>query len=614
VTFRTRLLAGLGAVVLIPLTVMALGVRREMASRLTSQYEQRASTVVGVIRARLERESDDIAARLEALRAAIRSDNRFRAAAVQRLSAERPYLLDYAERVMRITGLSMLRIQDESGRILSSGHFRNEFDLREPELVEGLTAFADRTALVEARTAEGTFVALARLDSTRLGGRQFWLVGGTRVNRVYLGRITGGQDVSVSLVYPGGVLSSDSTVERLLQGALDETGTSRDSVCGSGSRGRGRKRRGCESPGCASAYRGGASDDRTTSTPSQRRRTLLRSVDRWFLTILVLTAGAALLLALWLASHLSRPLVLLARKTELLDLDRLTVDFASRRRDEIGELSRLLGAMTERLRALLGAMTERLRASATTLRAVERRAAMGDLARQVNHDVKNGLMPIRNILRHLSQVASEQPERLGEVFHERRPTLESSVAYLETLASKYARLSPIVGRQRSDVNAVIEQVVADMGSTQSADVQLRLQRDVPQVAGDTVALRRIVENLVGNARDSIERRQGTVSIETASVGGVEPRVQIAVRDTGRGMTREELDRAFDDFYTTKSSGTGLGLSIVRRLIMDLNGALRVESEPGVGTTVTVLLPLAAPTSRDDERKAEGPRNERLEAV
>jgi signal transduction histidine kinase len=604
VTFRTRLLAGLGAVVLIPLTVMALGVRREMASRLTSQYEQRASTVVGVIRARLERESDDIAARLEALRAAIRSDNRFRAAAVQRLSAERPYLLDYAERVMRITGLSMLRIQDESGRILSSGHFRNEFDLREPELVEGLTAFADRTALVEARTAEGTFVALARLDSTRLGGRQFWLVGGTRVNRVYLGRITGGQDVSVSLVYPGGVLSSDSTVERLLQGALDETGTSRDSLFG------GAIVRELAIPyvdpaaadvaGSAEAANRQVAQARiVVAHPTTELRTLLRSVDRWFLTILVLTAGAALLLALWLASHLSRPLVLLARKT----LDRLTVDFASRRRDEIGELSRLLGAMTERLRA-----------SATTLRAVERRAAMGDLARQVNHDVKNGLMPIRNILRHLSQVASEQPERLGEVFHERRPTLESSVAYLETLASKYARLSPIVGRQRSDVNAVIEQVVADMGSTQSADVQLRLQRDVPQVAGDTVALRRIVENLVGNARDSIERRQGTVSIETASVGGVEPRVQIAVRDTGRGMTREELDRAFDDFYTTKSSGTGLGLSIVRRLIMDLNGALRVESEPGVGTTVTVLLPLAAPTSRDDERKAEGPRNERLEAV
>jgi signal transduction histidine kinase len=608
VTFRTRLLAGLGAVVLIPLTVMALGVRREMASRLTSQYEQRASTVVGVIRARLERESDDIAARLEALRAAIRSDNRFRAAAVQRLSAERPYLLDYAERVMRITGLSMLRIQDESGRILSSGHFRNEFDLREPELVEGLTAFADRTALVEARTAEGTFVALARLDSTRLGGRQFWLVGGTRVNRVYLGRITGGQDVSVSLVYPGGVLSSDSTVERLLQGALDETGTSRDSLFG------GAIVRELAIPyvdpaaadvaGSAEAANRQVAQARiVVAHPTTELRTLLRSVDRWFLTILVLTAGAALLLALWLASHLSRPLVLLARKTELLDLDRLTVDFASRRRDEIGELSRLLGAMTERLRA-----------SATTLRAVERRAAMGDLARQVNHDVKNGLMPIRNILRHLSQVAREQPERLGEVFHERRPTLESSVAYLETLASKYARLSPIVGRQRSDVNAVIEQVVADMGSTQSADVQLRLQRDVPQVAGDTVALRRIVENLVGNARDSIERRQGTVSIETASVGGVEPRVQIAVRDTGRGMTREELDRAFDDFYTTKSSGTGLGLSIVRRLIMDLNGALRVESEPGVGTTVTVLLPLAAPTSRDDERKAEGPRNERLEAV
>jgi signal transduction histidine kinase len=65
-----------------------------------------------------------------------------------------------------------------------------------------------------------------------------------------------------------------------------------------------------------------------------------------------------------------------------------------------------------------------------------------------------------------------------------------------------------------------------------------------------------------------------------------------VADTGTGMTEAELNRAFDDFYTTKPGGSGLGLSIVRRLILDLEGTLRVETEPGSGTRVLVDLPLA----------------------
>lgn len=613
-TFRTRLLAGLGVVALIPLTVMALGVRREMASRLTSQYERRANTMVSVVRARIEREGDDVAARLEELKTAVRGDNRFRAAAVRRLPAERSYLLDYAERVMRLMGLSMLQIQDGSGRILSSGHFRNEFDLSEPELVDGLAALAGRTALVPARTAEGPFVALARLDSVRLGGLPFSLVGGTRVDRGYLRRMAGGQDVGVSLVYPGGMLSSDSTVERFLQDAFAHGGRRwndwesawRDSSS------LGAIVRELTLPyvdpmarvGVAAGANSEVAEARFVVThPTTELRALLRSVDRWFLTILVLTGGAAFLLALWLASHLSRPLVSLARKTETLDLDRLNVDFASRRRDEIGELSRLLGSMTERLRA-----------SMAKLREVERRVAMGDLARQVNHDIKNGLTPIRNILRHLSQVAQERPECLNDVFQERRSTLESSVTYLETLASKYARLSPALGRQRCDVNAVIERAAADVGSARQAALVVRLQVGLPDVPADPVALRRILDNLVGNALDSVEPGRGTVTVETSSISDGEPGVQIVVRDSGHGMTQEELDRAFDDFYTTKAAGTGLGLSIVRRLVMDMNGALQVASEPGVGTTVRVRLPLGDRSSREVEGRGEGRKHERREAV
>ena len=67
-------------------------------------------------------------------------------------------------------------------------------------------------------------------------------------------------------------------------------------------------------------------------------------------------------------------------------------------------------------------------------------------------------------------------------------------------------------------------------------------------------------------------------------------IWLTVADTGRGMSSEESGRIFTDFYTTKEGGTGLGLSIVRRLVMDLQGTIRVESGPGAGTRMVVELP------------------------
>jgi signal transduction histidine kinase len=562
-SFRTRLFLVIVLAVLLPLGALAFGVRREMERRLTAEYEGRVTSMAAVVEADLKRESEMVAARLAALGRDLARDNRFRLAAVQGQPAARSYLLDYAGGAMRLSGLSLLQVQDSAGRILSSGHFRNEFDQFQPELPRLLTAQPGTLTLIRTRTAEAPLLALSRIDSFRVGGRSFTLIGGIEAQDRLLSRPAFNRDLGVTLVYPGAdpVESSGPGIVRELPlpyvDLLRGPGVTLDTA-------------------------------RFVVTQSLATLDALRqSVDRWFGIALGLTLALAIVLAAWLSIRVSRPLRELARKTSEIDLDRLDQSFESERRDEIGALSRLLGAMTERLRI-----------SSSTLREAERRAAVGDLARQVTHDIKNGLAPIRNVLRHFSQVLREDPQLLAGVFEERKGTLESSVEYLENLARNYDRLSPGLRRQPCDVNAVVEQVLRDT-SRDGADVRARLAGQLPPVMDDGLMLRRILENLVGNALDSVAGRSGanvTVSTEPAGAGPEPSQVRITVADTGPGMSRSELERAFDDFYTTKPGGTGLGLSIVRRLILDLNGSLRVETEPGTGTRVIVELPARAAES------------------
>jgi signal transduction histidine kinase len=243
------------------------------------------------------------------------------------------------------------------------------------------------------------------------------------------------------------------------------------------------------------------------------------------------------------------------------------------------------------LSRLLGELTSRLRSSTARVREAEHRATVGDLARQVNHDIKNGLIPLRNVMRHLSEVQRDDPAALPTVYAERRQTVDSSLAYLETLATSYARLSPPANRRPCDLNALIADVASAAQARERVDVEADLAGHLPNVVGDPIAFRRILENLVANAVDSLESKPGRITISTASIQrDGEPAVRMTVADTGRGMTTEEAGKIFNDFYTTKEGGTGLGLSIVRRLVMDVQGTIGVESAPGQGTRVIIEIP------------------------
>jgi signal transduction histidine kinase len=468
---------------------------------------------------------------------------------------------------MRLTGLSMLQIQDGDGQILSSGHFRNEHGRSEPGLAAALGSAGD-VAFVATRGPERDFPALARARTFLLSGRSFTIVGGVAVDEAFLARLARDRAIIVSLSYPGGQLSTahakpaatdDSAVGELHVPLI------RDGAAGP--------------PEIVQARL-------DVTQPLTPLRALQRSADSWFLLTAAGTSVVALVLAVWVSSRIGRPLTALAEKTAVLDLDRLDVDFDSGS-DEVGRLSRLLGDLAARLRT-----------SAARVREAERRATVGELARQINHDIKNGLIPLRNVMRHLAQVERDDPHALPVVFAERRPTVDSSLAYLETLATSYQRLSPPLDRRDCDLNALITEVVRAAQGHEQVEFATDLT-SVPQVIGDPVALRRILENLTANAVDSLAGNRGRITVSTRLVERErEPTVvQVIVADTGRGMSADESKRIFEDFYTTKEGGAGLGLSIVRRLVMDLGGTIGLESVAGQGTRMIVDIPAGAPGRR-----------------
>src|SRR5262245_20986078 len=560
VTFRTRLLLAFTATTLASVSLLALGMRRQLTARLVAENTRRVDDLAKVAMEDLSRENASISARLATLARSVAADNNLRLA-VRGAQNERSLLLDWAQGAMRMTGLSMLQLQDEEGRILSSGHFRNEFDRLDPVLPALLARSSNRATVVTVRTPEGPLLVLAREDSVTIGDRRFTLVGGITIDRAFLRGFARGNDVSLSVVTPDGTVSSDSASPSGSASAVQRQ------------------------PLAYIGARDGARADSMEVAPasvvvthsSAELDALRRDVNRWFAIALGIASLGAVGLALWLSAGLSRPLAELTRAISTMALDGPELELATGRDDEIGTLAKRFGVMGRRLRA-----------SATQLREAERRATVGQMARQVNHDIKNGLIPIRNVVQHLAQVQEREPDQLATIFNERRPTLESSIGYLDTLARNYARLTPKTERRSFDVSAVARDAVGS-ASADDAVVQAKVAESLPPVVGDPVLLRRILDNLLRNAIESLPSGKGTVTLETrrAPKGNG---VWVIVTDTGRGMSEHELAHAFDDFHTTKATGTGLGLSVVRRLTADLQGELRVESAPGRGTTFTIDLP------------------------
>jgi signal transduction histidine kinase len=332
---------------------------------------------------------------------------------------------------------------------------------------------------------------------------------------------------------------------------------------------------------------------------SLRRARMSQSIRDYLTPVLAgLAAGLAALVALGtiqLAGHLSRQL---SRPIDELIAwtGRLT------RGEPLPDQPPAKGAPEfDVLRSSFRAMASDL--AAARARAVEaaQLRAFRDLARQVAHELKNPLTPLRFATQRLAQDARPDQRELLEIVAGESERIEQMARDFSTLGKlPEGPPAPV------DLSELVETLVK---STVPPDITARVEKapDLPLVSAHYEPLRRALHNLVLNACDACEAGRGgapapgraeatpprgeiTVALRTAADGAA-PAVEIAVRDNGVGIPAGQLERIFEPYFTTKAKGTGLGLAIVRQTIHDHGGTIGVASEPGRGTTFTVTLPV-----------------------
>ncbi|MFY9661069.1 MAG: ATP-binding protein [Terriglobales bacterium] len=229
----------------------------------------------------------------------------------------------------------------------------------------------------------------------------------------------------------------------------------------------------------------------------------------------------------------------------------------------------------------------------------QKQAAWREVARRVAHEIKNPLTPIalsaERIHRHLMRGTVPDAASL-EVIRTCSETIRNAVETVRTLVDEFSALArfPASRPQPASLNHVVETALLMFnGRLEGIRVRTELAQDLPEVLADPEAIKRAVANLVDNAAEAMQDAiLKEITISTALVGSRDA-VELAVSDTGQGISRDVKERLFLPYFSTKQRGTGLGLAIVSRIVEDHHGSIRVEENKPVGSRFVIELPVAA---------------------
>lgn len=222
----------------------------------------------------------------------------------------------------------------------------------------------------------------------------------------------------------------------------------------------------------------------------------------------------------------------------------------------------------------------------------ERLAAVGSMSAKVAHEIKN---PLSALSLNLELLEDEINNYSGTNTNEARQLLKSISVELERLIHltedylQFARLpKPIL--EAVDVKELLSRLIPLLGpelDRKGIQLNLEFSSDLPTIETDRNQVLQVFINLIRNAEEAM-LSGGKILIKAQSKDSI---LEVKVSDTGIGIDKENLDKIFDPFYTTKDTGTGLGLSFIRQVMTELGGSITVDSQRRQGTTFTLFFPL-----------------------
>jgi two-component system, NtrC family, nitrogen regulation sensor histidine kinase NtrY len=286
-----------------------------------------------------------------------------------------------------------------------------------------------------------------------------------------------------------------------------------------------------------------------------------------------------LFITILISNYITAPLSLLAEKMSRLRLGGVNDKIFWNQRDEIGQLV-----------AEYNRMIDELERSAGMLARSERESAWREMARQVAHEIKNPLTPMKLSAQYLQKAWNDKAPDWDQRLARFTTTLVEQINALSAIASDFSDFAkmPTIVVEQVDLEEVTGFVLSLYQGTSEISYEFNTDVASPVVLADRSQLIRVFTNLLNNAVQAIgDKKGGKIRILLRS----EKQYIIAeVSDNGEGMPVTRAERIFQPDFTTKTGGMGLGLAIVKGIVEGMNGEISFTSEEQKGTTFVIKLP------------------------
>lgn len=286
----------------------------------------------------------------------------------------------------------------------------------------------------------------------------------------------------------------------------------------------------------------------------------------------------AILLALLLSKYITRTLKTISDKINETRLEK------QNKRIEIASSSEEISTLINSYNSMIDELEE----SAVKLATNEREQAWREMAKQVAHEIKNPLTPMRLSVQSFQRKFDPQDENIHQKLDEYTQTLIQQIDTMSSIASAFSNFAKMPAQQNETLNVVnIIKLGLDIFSEDY--IIFSSEEDEIMVNFDRTQLIRVVTNLVKNGIQAISEDQDYPRIEVKVVSE-DQTVMVTVEDNGVGISEENKIKIFEPKFTTKSSGMGLGLAMVKNIVETYKGNITFTSQLGVGTTFTVTFP------------------------